>query len=174
MLSDYNDLGDLARLAAAILTVDTTVLFLTRYFPHMVGGRTLNDWYDQFGIVAVLSDCLVILIGFIIARYIYALLGLKHNLFLFLLLVVAVQALHDIFFYVAVIKPIPRGHNKMIDVFKNYADENGALIIAGDAGLMLASAAIALLFKSQPDHVVTAVTTVVGYALTYILYTKRR
>jgi hypothetical protein len=174
MLSDYTDLGDLARLAAAILTVDTTVLFLARYFPQWIGVKTLNDWYDQFGIVAVLSDCLVILLVFIIARYIYSLLGLKHNLFLFLLLVVALQVLHDIFFYVAVIKPIPRGHNKMIDVFKNYSDENGAQIIVGDAGLMLASAAIALLFNSQPDHVVVAITTVVGYALTYILYTKRQ
>jgi len=169
-----DNLGDFLRLAAGIFTVDTTVLFLTRYFPHMVGGRTLNDWYDQFGIVAVASDCLVILIGFIIARYLYTFLGLKYNLVWFLGLVVLVQALHDLFFYVAVIQPLPRGHNKMIDVFKNYANENGGQIIVGDAGLMLASAAVCLLFKSQPDHVVAAITTVVGYALTYILYTKPR
>jgi len=140
----------------------------------MIGGKSLNDWYDQFGIVAVASDCLVILIGFIIARYIYTLMGVKYSLFLFLLLVVVVQALHDIFFYVAVIKPIPRGHNKMMDIFKNYADYGGGTIIVGDAALMLASAAICLFFKSQPDHVVVSITTVVGYALTYILYTKPR
>ena len=69
-LSNYKKASDILPLLFGILTLDTLVLFLARagYF-----GKALNVWYDRFGILAVLSDVLIILIGFLIARYVYAL-----------------------------------------------------------------------------------------------------
>ena len=172
-ISDYKNNNDLIVLFFAILTVDVIVLFLTRYFPNIL-GETLNEWYDRFGLNAVLSDVLIILIGFIIARYVYTTYFKKAygwNPTLFVGLVVLIQAIHDVLFYVGVIKPIPFGHNQMIDVFKKYSNA-GAKIIVGDAGLMIASALVAFFYKSQPQHVFASSSVLVSYALPYILYTK--
>jgi hypothetical protein len=173
-ISDYRDVSEIPLLFFAILTIDVTVLFLTRYFPGFF-GKPLNDWYTKFGLAAVLSDVLVILIGFLIARYLYTWYfkeeyGWKPLVFGALLVVV--QAVHDILFYVGVILPIPKGHNEMMDVFKAYAASGGAKIIGGDALLMLGSLVVALWFKTQPSHVIVSVSSLVSYALTYILYTK--
>jgi hypothetical protein len=59
----------------------------------------------------------------------------------------------------------------MIDVFKAYAEGAGAKILAGDAGLMVASAALTFAYKAIPVHATAAISVVVSYALTYILYT---
>ena len=172
-ISDYTNINDIVILFFAILTVDVIVLIFARYFPNIL-GEVLNEWYDRFGLNAVLSDVLIILIGFIIARYVYT-----HyikptygwNPALFVSLVVLIQAIHDIFFYVAVIKPLPVGHNQMMDVFKKYSNAGGK-IIAGDAGLMIASALVAFFYKSQPAHVTVSLSSLVSYTLPYILYTK--
>ena len=175
-ISDYKNGTDLLLLTVAILAVDVFVIFLARYYPEF-WARDLNDWYDKFGLNAVISDVMIILIGFVIARYIYTIFlapSYGWNPLLFIGLVVAVQAVHDVFFYVAVIKPIPEKHNAMIDVFKSYAKNGGANIIVGDAALMLGSAAVAIILKSQETHVVSSFAILVAYALPYILYTKPR
>ena len=173
MISDPTSVSSLIRIFFAILTVDTTVLFLTRYFPNIF-GKPLNDWYTRFRLVAVLSDVLIILIGFIIAQYLYTFVVqpmFGSSIFLFLTTLVIVQAIHDAIFYLFVIKPLPKGHNEVIDLFKEYS-KAGSIIIAGDSLLMLGSAAIAILFETQPNHIVAATSVFVTYVLTYILYTK--
>jgi hypothetical protein len=173
-ISDYKEVSDIPLLFFAILTIDVTVLFLTRYFPGFF-GKPLNDWYTKFGLAAVLSDVLVILIGFLIARYLYTWYFKAEygwNPLTFAGLLVAVQAVHDFLFYIGVILPIPKGHNDMMDVFKAYAASAGGKIIGGDALLMLGSLGVALWFKTQPSHIVASVSVLVSYALTYILFTK--
>lgn len=172
-ISAYSNVWDIPLLFFAILTVDVCVLFLTRYFPEFF-GRPLNDWYTKFGLSAVLSDVLVILIGFLIARYIYTIWfkpTMGWNPAVFVGLLVVVQLIHDVLFYKGVIVPLPKGHNEMIDVFKAYAESAGARILAGDAGLMIASAGFAFAYKAIPMHATAAISVVVSYALTYILYT---
>jgi len=96
-----NNVSDVVKLFFATLSLDTTVLFLTRYFD--VGGKSLNKWYDNFGLLAVLSDVSVIVIGFLIANAIYPLIFQKFALGLYLAVVVVVQMIHDILFYFFVI-----------------------------------------------------------------------
>jgi hypothetical protein len=172
-ISNYKNTYDLVLLFFAILTVDVIVLFLTRYFPNIL-GENLNSWYDKFGLNAVLADVLIILIGFMIARYVYTLYfkqSFGWNPILFVGLVVFVQVVHDLLFYFGVIQPLPVGHNQMMDVFKKYS-KGGAKIILGDAGLMIASALVAFFYKSQPSHIFGSLSVLVSYALPYILYTK--
>ena len=64
-----NSVSDIVKLFFAVLSLDTSVLFLNRHLD--VGGKSLNKWYDKFGLVAVLSDVTIIMIGFLIANYIY-------------------------------------------------------------------------------------------------------
>lgn len=162
--------GSWPQLLLAILIVDVIVLFFTRYFPQVL-GRPLNTWYDRFGLLAVLSDVTIIAIGFWLARWLFGLLG-GGSLWTFLGLLVTVQAVHDILFYVGVILPIPRGHNAMIDVFKDYAASGGAKILFGDAGLMLASAAVFLGLERLSEPLVWGAGLLTLYTLPYILLTK--
>jgi len=170
---NFNDTSDLIYIFFGILTLDTFVLFLTRYYK--IGGKYLNEWYDQFNILAVLADVMVIFIVFLVTRYIYTNFvfeKLEYSLSYFLLLLIAVQVIHDIFLYKGVIQQLPEGHNEMIDVFKKYAEDLGGLIIAGDAFLMLGSAFIAIFYKYIPTHAFVSINSVVVYALPYILFTR--
>ncbi len=170
-LSNFGTVGDIPILFFAILTVDVIVLFLTRAAPGF-WGSPLNTWYDKFGLAAVLSDVTIILIGFLIARYIYTKFvypkyGDSHLLFVGLL--VLVQFIHDVLFYYLAILPIPKGANQMMDVFRVYS-KGGKNILAGDAGLMIGSYLVGLIYKSIPQEYFVASSAVVSYMLPYGLY----
>ena len=172
-ISNYTVESDLFYIFIGILTVDVVVLFLARGFK--IGGKYLNDWYDNYHILAVISDVFIILIGFLIARYIYTNFFFDRfgwNAVYFILLLVAVQAVHDVLFYVGVIRTVPKGVNDMIDTFKSYAENLGAQIIVGDGVLMISSAILAMLYKLAPPHLTYSIVSVVMYMLPYAIYTK--
>jgi hypothetical protein len=178
-IGNYKIVSDLVYIVIAVLAVDVAVIFLTRFFPEVFGAN-LNRWYDLFGLNAVIADVLIIVIGFLIARYIYT--GYvkekfadgQWNPLMFTGTLVGVQLLHDLAFYYGVITQVPRGHNAMMDVFKDYAASGGGKILFGDALMMIASAGIAMSIKPLPAHIVAAFGTLVAYALPYILYTKNQ
>lgn len=172
-ISNFREVSDLYYIFFGILTVDVVVLFLTRYYK--VGGKYLNEWYDEFNVLAVLADVLIIFIGFLIARYIYTAYFYERfewNPVYFIILLCIVQLIHDVVFYFLAIKPIPTGHNEMMDTFKRYADDLGLKILGADAMLMIGSALTAMLFKLVPFHVFVSISSVVSYALPYILFTR--
>jgi hypothetical protein len=175
-ISNYKNVSDLSYILLAVLAVDVIVIFLVRFFPD-VFGSSLNRWYDLFGLSAVIADVLIIVIGFVIARYIYTL-WVKNKFAegkwspaYFTGTLVLTQLLHDILFYYGVITQVPRGHNTMIDVFKDYSS-GGPKILAGDAAMMVGSSVIAIALKGMSPHLVASFGLLVAYALPYILYTK--
>jgi hypothetical protein len=176
-ISNYKNTSDFWYILVAVLAVDVAVIFLVRFFPETFGSA-VNRWYDLFGLNAVLADVLIIVIGFVIARYLYT--GWIKNKFAkgkwspawFTGTLVGTQLIHDLAFYYGVITQVPRGHNTMMDVFKDYAASGGAKILAADAGMMVASSILAIMLKSSVPHVFASFGLVVAYALPYILYTK--
>ena len=70
-LGNYRAIEDWWFLLPSILLVDVVMIFLSRYLPN-VFGKPINDWYDDFGLAAVLSDVTIIAIGIAITRYIYS------------------------------------------------------------------------------------------------------
>ena len=157
----------------AILLVDVVVIFLVRFFPQTF-GNPVNNWYDQFGLAAVLSDVLIIAIGIALARYVYSWLFMEKegwSIWYFIAVAVLIQIVHDLFFAFAVVKPIPAGHNDMIDVFKSYI-VGGPKIIAADAAMVIGSILIASGLKNMDFYVTNMTSMVTAYALTYILYTN--
>lgn len=175
-ITDYTEMGDWTYILIAILIIDLIVLFLARYLPDIF-GKSLNVWYDLFGLNAVISDVFIIAIGFALARYAYAYFQpVKEegfNVSLFVGLLVLIQALHDILFYVGIILPIPRGHNRMIDVFKDYSS-GGAKILVADGAMMVGSAFLAMMLKEAPPHIVALIGLFSVYTLPYILETRNR
>ena len=174
-ITNYKNVNDWFYLVPAAIVVDFIVITLTKYSGKAPYFKVdaLDAWYTQFGTLAMASDVLSALIGIMISRYIYTGLGLKNPL-LFLGIVIAFQLVHDAFFYLAVIRPLPVGHNKMIDVFKAYSEENGAKILVADALILLSTVGIASLLKSLPDHITIATSLIAMYSLTYIVYTRKQ
>lgn len=176
-ITDYAEIADWTYILLAILIIDLGVLFLTKYFPDLL-GKNLNLWYEKFGLNAVLADVFIIAIGFALARYAYRyfqpvdLNGF--HLWLFLGLLVGIQFLHDVFFYLAVIQPIPKGHNRMMDLFKDYAQSAGAKILGADAAMVVASALLAMMLKEAPPHSTVLIGLVSMYIVPYILETTNR
>ena len=172
-LTNFNNLNDWFYIVPAVFLVDFIVVCLAKYpgkNPYFK-VNTLNKWYDSFGIFAVGSDVLSILIGIMAARYIYTTLELD-NLLYFIIILVLFQLLHDIFFNMFVIQPIPKGTNQMIDVFKEYGNENGAKILIADSLMVIFSIIIAHLLKYLPTHYTVATLFVTLYSFCYIIFTK--
>ena len=172
-ISNFNEISDLMFIFFAILTVDVVVIFLARYYK--VGGKYLNEWYDQFNILAVIVDVMIIFIGFLITRYLYTCFffeKFEFNPIMFMALLVIVQLLHDLIFYFGIIKTVPYGHNEMMDTFKRYAGDLGGIILGGDAILMILSAFVAMIYKSLPLHTFVTSSSIFVYALPYILFTR--
>jgi hypothetical protein len=157
----------------AIIFVDTFLMFLVRFFPQTF-GIPINQWYDEFGLAAVLSDVTIIAIGIAITRYIYTAYFMEQegwSIWYFIGLAILIQLVHDLAFAFGVIAKIPKGHNSMIDVFKAYV-EGGPMILLVDAAMVAGSIGLAAMLKSQDYHYTGSLTLVTLYALSYILFTN--
>jgi hypothetical protein len=174
-ITNSNDVGDILYIFVAALVVDFLTVLITKYpgpAPYFT-VKALDDWYTKFGLAAVAADVLSVMIGVVGARYIFTSLGFNLNsILLFVAVLLIFQLCHDAFFFLAVITPMKRGENTMIDVFKNYATENGAKILAADAMLVLGTAAGATLLKNLPFHWTGSVGLVTAYALCFVTYTR--
>ena len=176
-ISNYEDNFDLWLILAAILLVDVIVIVIARFTGLF--GTMINVWYDKFGLNAVIADVLIIFLGFLVGRWIYT----KYikprygwDGWIFTGLMILIQMVHDLLFYVGVIKPIDRGANSMMDVFKDYAESGSWRILVADAGMVVASAGIAMAYKgaaaSGSIAGVAGITSLAAYAVPYLLAAK--
>ena len=169
-ISNINDNTDLIYIITAVVIVDMLVILISRDTKFF--GKNVNQWYDKFGITAVVLDVLIIVIGFIMTRYLFNVIELEFTPELFILVGLAVQVIHDSALYEFVIKPYPEGHNQIIDVYKAYADENGYYIILGDSLMVLFSSVLAMYLKTKPLHETSSLLIVGLYIIPYFLYQK--
>lgn len=155
-----------AALFAATAWVDFAVIALSKVFPLT---KSLSVWYKEFGVVALGSDILIIVLGIALAMFLVpgasglTLMGVA----------VGIQLLHDVLFYVGIIQGVPVGHNRVIDLFKRYASEGSWKILLADAGMVAASVYLMETMEETLtyDHIVW-VGLLAVYSLLYILYTK--
>jgi hypothetical protein len=153
-------------LFSATAWVDFAVIVLSKFFPLT---KSLGDWYRDFGLVAVGSDILIIVLGIALAQLIvpgisgWNLVGLS----------VLIQVIHDVLFYIGIIRGVPDGQNKIIDLFKRYAAEGSWKIIVADSA-MVASSVLLMewLDNNLSDNQVGFVGILAVYSLLYIIYTK--
>lgn len=173
-ISEYQDVYDWAYIVVAVLVVETLVICLVRFFPTFF-GKNLNIWYNRFKLSAVLADMLIILVGFGISRYVYSEFiypTYDWKPLYFGITTLAVQLVHDILFYLGVIRQIPAGQNAMMDVFKDYSNEVGGKILVGDSLMVIGSTIFAMLLKASQPHIVVSVALVSAYIIPYVLETK--
>jgi uncharacterized protein YacL len=135
-ISSFNNINDYLPILTACINVDLIVIFCV--YHGLIKSKYLKSWYRKFNLSAVIADVLILVIGIIIARYIYKYLFKTFNIWLFTGLAVVIQIIHDILFYLF-FNNIPLGYNYMLDFFKLYAKEVGAGAILGDSSMMILS-----------------------------------
>jgi len=172
-IGNYKATEDWWFILPATLVVEAIVIITVRFFPKTF-GEPINEWYDEFGLVAVLSDICIVAIGIAIARYVYTVFFMQQegwSIWYFIGLAVVIQVIHDVIFAYGIVDKIPKGHNSIIDLLKVYI-AGGPKILLVDAAMVAGSIGIASVLKSYDYHYVTSVSLVAAYTLTYILYTN--
>lgn len=166
-ISDFNNINDYLPLFNAVLITDLFVIFLSNI--GLIKSQVLIKWYSQYNLSAVIADVLIILIGLIITRAIYYYIFDSFSIVQFIILAVIVQITHDILFYVFFTN-IPRGVNRMIDTFKDYANDVSYKAIIADSGMMIMACLIAtyLVNKNTNTNIIVLISFV--YLLPYLLY----
>jgi uncharacterized protein YacL len=166
-IADFNKVSDYLPLFNAVLITDLFVIFLLNI--TVIKSKVLRQWYSQYNLSAVIADVLIILIGLIITRAIYYYVFDSFSLLKFIILAVIVQVTHDILFYIF-FSNIPRGVNKMIDTFKDYANDVSYKAILADSGMMIMACLIAsyLVNKNTNTNIIVLISFI--YLLPYLLY----
>lgn len=161
---------------AAVVVVEFIILVLFRLTNSPLTGKEINEWYDTYGLDALLLDMLSATIGFVLAAFAYPLFFSEFNLGYFLLVILVIQIAHDYLFWRYVIVPIPKGHNKVIDTLKVYAEQAKGGAIIGDSVIYILAVPIAsmLLYASQfyGMSFLLGVILFALYPVMYLLYTK--
>jgi len=166
-IADFNNINDYLPIFNAVLITDLFVILLLN--TSLFKSRVLVQWYSQYNLSAVIADVFIILIGLIITRALYYYVFDSFSIVKFIILAVIVQITHDILFYVF-FSNIPRGVNKMLDTFKDYANEVSYKAILADSGMMIMSCLIAsyLVNKNTNTNIIVLISFL--YLLPYLLY----
>jgi hypothetical protein len=166
-IGDFNNVNDYLPLLNAVLITDLFVILLLN--TRVINSQVLQKWYSQYNLSAVIADVLIILLVLILTRAIYYYIFNDFSLLKFIILAVALQIAHDILFYIF-FSYVPRGVNKMLDTFKDYAKEVSHKAIVADSGMMIMSCVIAsYLVNATPNaNVIVLISSL--YLLPYLLY----
>ena len=166
-IANFSNTKDYLPLLSGVLITDLFVILLLNM--KLLNSQVLRKWYSEYNLSAVIADVLIILIGLIIARAIYYYIFDNFSILKFILVAVVVQIIHDILFYI-LFKNVPRGMNRMLDTFKDYASEVSYKAILSDSGMMVMAAIIAsyLAGESLNKNIIVLVVSV--YVLPYLLY----
>lgn len=133
-ISNFNNVSDYLPILNGCINADLIIIFLL--YHGVFKSYYLKKWYKKYQLSAVIADVLILVIGIIIARYLYKYFFGAFNIWKFTGLAVIIQIIHDILFY-WFFKTIPRGYNSMLDFFKEYANEVGVGAILGDSFMMI-------------------------------------
>jgi len=166
-ISNFSNTSDYLSIINGVLITDMIVIILL--ITNYIKSKVLKQWYKQFNLSAVICDVFIIIIGIIIARFLYPLFFDKYSLHNFIFLAVVVQVIHDILFY-KLFMSIPRGTNQMLDVFNDYGKEVSYKAILADSGMMVLSCILASYFvnKSLNFNIILLVISV--YIVPYLIY----
>jgi hypothetical protein len=146
--------------------VDFAVIVLSKMFPLT---KSLSTWYAEFGLAAIGTDILIIVLGIALAMFLFP----SYSGVALIVVAVAIQLLHDVLFYVGVIQAVPAGHNRILDLFKRYAAEGSWKILVADAAMVASSIwLMETLDAWLTDDQVLWSGLLALYSLLFLLYTK--
>ena len=166
-MTNIADFTGFLPLLNAVLITDLFVISLLNM--ELIQSRVLRKWYSQYNLSAVIADVLIILLVLILTRALYYSVFDKFSLLNFVILAVILQIAHDLLFALF-FSSVPRGVNKMIDKFKDYANEMSYKAVIADSGMMIMSSLIASYLVNKNDNTNVIVLISSMYLLPYLLY----
>jgi len=167
-ISNFYNVNDYLPIFNGTLLADI-IIILALYYSPLIKSGILKQWYSRYRLSAVIADVFIIVIGFIITRAIYTYYKLKWNLLHFILILVSVQIIHDVLFYLF-FSYNPKGSHKMLDFFKEYAKRQQTGAIIGDTIIIIISALLASYFKGLTLNSNIIVIIVLIYLIPYLIY----
>lgn len=145
-ISQFNRVSDYLPMLNGSINADIIVIFLV--FHNVFNSVYLKRWYKKYQLSAVVADVLILMIGMIIARFLYSYFFSSFSLWKFTTLAVIIQIIHDFLFY-HFFNAVPRGYNEMLDFFKEYAQSSGARAILGDSFMMIITCILSSFFAGE-------------------------
>jgi hypothetical protein len=168
-ISNFNNVSDYLPILNGCINADIIIIFLL--YHGVFKSYYLKKWYKKYQLSAVIADVLILVIGIIIARYLYKYFFGAFNIWKFTGLAVMIQIIHDILFYLF-FKTVPRGYNAMLDFFKDYANEVGINAILGDSFMMILATLLSSHFATYTlnSNIIVLIFSVyfVPYIINYI------
>jgi len=133
-ISNFNNINNYLPILNGCINADLIILFLL--YHNVFKSYYLKKWYKKYQLSAVLADVLILIIGIVLARFLYSYFFTSFNILKFTVLAVIIQITHDLIFY-WFFNSVPYGYNSMLDFFKEYAKEVGVQAILGDSFMMI-------------------------------------
>ena len=168
-ISNFNNVSDYLPILNGCINADLIIIFLL--YHGVFKSYYLKKWYKKYQLSAVIADVLILVIGIIIARYLYKYFFGAFNIWKFTGLAVMIQIIHDILFYLF-FKTVPSGYNSMLDFFKDYANEVGINAILGDSFMMIIACLLSSHFATYTlnSNIIVLIFSVyfVPYMINYI------
>ena len=151
--------------------VDTAGLFVWRY--TSLPDAPINKWYDKFGLSAYTADVLSIALGVVLTQLLTSWIGGAWSPAFFCAMSVVVQMAHDLFFGNVVVPLIPKGHNTIMDLMKEYVKiKNPGGILIVDAIYMILASLLTMMFASMNPFYSWFSLLWCLYITMYVLYTR--
>ena len=172
-IGNFHTADDIIPIGSATIFAINIVAMLTRL--GFVGGKTLNTYFDTFGLEGILANTSLIVILFQLTRFantkLYTDAGKAWSPFVFVCALIVTQVLHDLVFYFGVVNVIPSGNNEMVDALKKYSNENGSRALASHAGFLIMVAVVAMFLKERSLIFIIMTSIFTLYLLPYVLTT---
>ena len=172
-IGDYKITDDILPIGSATIIAINFAAMMTRV--GLIGGRSLNTYFDSFGLEGILANTSLIVIMFQVARWAYTRAytdtGHSWSPFVFVCALLGVQLIHDVLFYYGAINLIPIGNNEIIDVLKKYSKEHGPRALAGHAAFLIFVAVLAMFFKERSFLFTFMVVNLTLYMLPFVITT---
>jgi hypothetical protein len=144
-ISDFNNVNDYLPILNGCINADLIVIILV--FNGIFKSKYLKKWYQKFGIFAIIADITILFIGIILTRFFYKYIFSTFSILKFILLAVVIQIIHDLIFS-WFFRTVPRGHNYMLDFFKDYSNEVGIKALLGDSFIIILTCLLSASFAT--------------------------
>ena len=172
-LVDVKDKFEYIPIVTAIIVADLLIVWIT--FSKVLGDgkawQISTKWYKKYRLSAMMADILIGVIYLLMARQFVYSMNMDTTLFGFGVVAVIIQIICDLLFYV-VFTMIPKNHNHMLDLFKDWAAYAKLDALWGDSILVLLAVVLSSYLNTLSFDTNMYMFIFSMYLIPYIIYMK--
>lgn len=172
-ISQFQKTADILPILNSAIIVDA--FYMTLLLIKAIHCKTIMEWYHKFTLTALLQDVFSIFIGIMFARLLYPILNplifgsTQFSIISFLIVAILFQMTHDTLF-ATIVYAIPRGLNKMVDTFQDYAKEMSYSAILVDSSMITLTVLLSTQLAKLSLSSNVLVLFIALYTAIYLLY----